>query len=224
MEYADHIRSLESYGATLVHGAVLDVLPKLKKEIDEKISARATNRNRKRATNFSPLSNGLISALMSKRSLLKEILDRVGANRLIQSEVNLLRGGSTWHRDGAVVPWIAYRLALYMEPQAKAEGSFLFVPGSHRRQGEWGEESTRALEGLLPDDDKLKTHPWAIELISQPGDAILFHCGVTHASFGTGNRRQAAMVFAGDAVSNEDKSIRTQFMLNRMLIGTQIFN
>jgi hypothetical protein len=219
---ANQISCLQRYGFTILRGALLAQFGKLESLFNEVLPWEQNQQRTSRQTIFNALGESEWKACYSPDSQLGAVLLGVGAQQMVQDEVNILVGDSTWHRDGRDVPAVAYRAVVYLDAQCSGNGSLMVIPASHNRQHCWVEQSYQFLEDRSAPCRGV-SHPWAMELVSQPGDVVVFHCGLTHASFGGTHRRQVAFVFVGDSISADDRDLRTKFVMNRLLAGTQIF-
>jgi hypothetical protein len=112
----------------------------------------------------------------------------------ITSDGNYYVGDTQWHPDaGGLLPgYHLIKIALYLDPVRKDSGCLRVIPGSHR------EPFHGALRPLQQHRGDPPQYPFgvtgeqvpAVALESDPGDVVLFHQALWHASFGGGNRRR----------------------------------
>lgn len=224
--YYDFKRTeLMTLGFTVLPAYAIDALEYANEVWDIFESNELKNCDKERVTRFEYPGLSKLESQLNKCGI-GNLLKELTATRLLQSEINLLKGDSYWHRDGLVVPHNAYRVAMYLDKLEINAGTLSFVPGSHRMQKFWGQEQIAVLANIENENNKKNsnsTEKCAIQIVSYPGDVIIFNSGVMHASFGGGMRRQIAFVYVGDAVTNEDKQALSHFALNRILTGTTLF-
>lgn len=124
------------------------------------------------------------------------------------SDGNYYVGDTAWHSDGTVMDMSRIKVALYLDPVGRDTGCLRFIPGSHRipmhddlqplrvertRQTIMeGRNVPGALDeyrekGIDVDSVAFDTTPEKIPAYpveSRPGDVVMFHQNLYHASFG----------------------------------------
>lgn len=217
---------LDVLGFTVIRCAVSNILDDIRyvfeKEFEDNVSVPTTLRQ----TLFNSPHLLPIERHIRKNTCLEHILTKSGDIDFIQSEMNVLKGDSTWHRDGKKVPYHAYRIAIYIDGLNKRINTLEFLPGSHRCQEKWTPKEVKVLEEYYDNGEFISETtqmPFSINMELAPGDVVVFNSGIMHASYGGSSRRQIAFVYVGNPIDDEDKVLRTKFCLNRMLYGTKLF-
>jgi hypothetical protein len=186
-------------------------------------SAGAEGLDRRRSRFIEPSENSGFTKAVTDGEV-GRLMREVRAHHVILEECNILVGDSHWHRDGARVPNIAYRIAVYLDPILADHGALSVIPSSHLVTRVW----TPDLVGALPENacaDRGSAQPVpSTRLISNPGDVIVFHSSLIHASFGGGHRRQIALVAVGEPETAAQKAELAQFFLNRYVGGSVMFD
>lgn len=92
-----------------------------------------------------------------------------------------------WKRDG--IPTSDMVTALVMlDPATEFNGCLYFIPGSHRvgdMASEMDDRTTAYRLWVVPKEDLLrvmKEYPEPVPILGAPGDVVLFHCNILHAS------------------------------------------
>lgn len=115
------------------------------------------------------------------------------------SDGNVYSGDTPWHSDHFIgETYTSIKIAFYLDPLNADTGGLRVIPGSHHLtdlyarsldaidfygtgMSEGLPESTFGLEGAsVP----------AVAMETKPGDVLVFHHGLKHASFGGGTRRR----------------------------------
>lgn len=112
----------------------------------------------------------------------------------ITSDGNYYVGDTQWHPDaGGLLPsYHLIKIAFYLDPVRQDSGCLRVIPGSHR------EPFHSALRPLSQHREYPPVFPFGVTgeqipaypLESDPGDVVLFHQALWHASFGGGSQRR----------------------------------
>jgi ectoine hydroxylase-related dioxygenase (phytanoyl-CoA dioxygenase family) len=130
----------------------------------------------------------------------------------ITSDGNYYVGDTQWHPDagGQLPGYHLIKIALYLDPVRKDTGCLRVIPGSHR------EPFHGTQRALFQHREKPPVYPFGVTgeqvpaypLESDPGDVVLFHQALWHASFGGGNqRRMFTMNFTAPPKTDEEVSL-----------------
>jgi len=130
----------------------------------------------------------------------------------ITSDGNYYVGDTQWHPDaGGLLPgYHLIKIAFYLDPVRQDSGCLRVIPGSHR------EPFHGSLRSLAQHREDPPVYPFGVSggqvpafpLESNPGDVVLFHQALWHASFGGGNqRRMFTLNFTAPPTSDEEVAL-----------------
>jgi hypothetical protein len=130
----------------------------------------------------------------------------------ITSDGNYYVGDTQWHPDagGSLLSYHLIKIALYLDPVRADTGCLRVIPGSHR------EPFHSTLKPLVRHREDPPVYPFGVTgeqipaypLESNPGDVVLFHQALWHASFGGGNRRRMfTLNFTAPATTPEEVAL-----------------
>jgi len=112
-------------------------------------------------------------------------------------------GNTPWHTDSAS-PLPSVGFLAYLEPLGAENGALRVLPGSHHP------DFREALRGLRVDGTAASALP-AHVVVTEPGDVILLHEHLFHASFGGGTRRQWRVDFVNAPVGAEAEELTRSY-------------
>ena len=112
------------------------------------------------------------------------------------SDGNFYVGNTEWHSDGYGKSKYRYiKIALYLDPVGRDTGCLRVIPGSHTPPYHHTLEPLSASDS--PGFGVASADVPCAYLESEPGDVVMFHQTMWHASFGGGvGRRMLALSFA----------------------------
>jgi ectoine hydroxylase-related dioxygenase (phytanoyl-CoA dioxygenase family) len=130
----------------------------------------------------------------------------------ITSDGNYYVGDTQWHPDaGGLLPsYHLIKIAFYLDSVRADSGCLRVIPGSHR------EPFHGALRPLFKHRETPVVFPFGVTgahvpaypLESNPGDVVLFHQALWHASFGGGNqRRMFTLNFTAPPTTDEEVAL-----------------
>jgi len=105
------------------------------------------------------------------------------------SDGNLYVGDTHWHRDGGHRGISHIKILVYLDPLTRAQGALRVIPGTHRIDDRYAQESGEA--AMHPETVGMRGAELpdiALEVV--PGDVLIFNHNLLHASFGGGTRRR----------------------------------
>jgi hypothetical protein len=212
------------FGYVRLVGVLRHAIPGLEALFERNLpSARAQGLDRRRSRFINPSENRGFAKAITEGAV-GQLMREVRADNVILEECNILVGDSHWHRDGARVPSIAYRIAVYLDPIRDEYGALSVIPSSHLATSVWTPDLLSSLpESARASAETAQPLP-STKLISDPGDVIIFHSSLIHASFGGGYRRQIALVAVGEPNTPGQKAELAQFFLNRYVGSSIIFD
>jgi hypothetical protein len=113
----------------------------------------------------------------------------------LTSDGNLYVGDTDWHHDATVKGYPQIKVALYLDPVRRDTGCLRVIPGSHEPPYHY------ALDPLSSQDEPgfgvARADVPCAYLESEPGDVVMFHQTMWHATFGGGaGRRMLALSYA----------------------------
>jgi hypothetical protein len=114
-----------------------------------------------------------------------------------------IHGNTPWHTDSAS-PLPSVGFLAYVEPLGADDGALRVLPGSHHP------DFRDALHGLGFDRTAASALP-AHVVVTEPGDLILLHEHLFHASFGGGTRRQWRVDFVNAPVDAEAEELTRSY-------------
>ena len=117
------------------------------------------------------------------------------------SDGNVYCGDTPWHSDGPPgKTCISIKIAFYLDPLDAGSGSLRVIPGSHHQDDRYARSLGAIDYYRAPSDARtgLTEATWSVEgqdvpataLKSEPGDILVFHHELKHASFGGDSRRR----------------------------------
>jgi hypothetical protein len=112
-------------------------------------------------------------------------------------------GNTPWHTDSAS-PLSSVGFLAYLEPLGAEDGALRVLPGSHHP------DFRDALRGLGVNATAASALP-AHVVVTEPGDLILLHEHLFHASFGGGTRRQWRVDFVNAPVGAEAEELTRSY-------------
>ncbi len=121
------------------------------------------------------------------------------------SDGNYYVGDTRWHSDGwRSRGYASIKMALYLDPLTRDTGCLRVIPGSHRP----GDKYADAVQAQIRQSEELwgvhgRDLP-AVALETQPGDLLLFHHNLKHASFGGDARRRMFTINLTQRYREED--------------------
>lgn len=92
----------------------------------------------------------------------------------------------SWHLDGIPEPHLT-TLMVMLDEASEMGGCLYFLPGSHKRgriPPRWDETTAYKFWATTPDEVRaaLAEHDEPVPITGKPGDAVIFHCNLLHAS------------------------------------------
>ena len=126
------------------------------------------------------------------------IQDEIGAPvSLLASEGSLLRGDTTWHRDGSTAPGLLFKANLYLDATRSESGALHVISGSHRSAAP--AELARSEIAVMP---------------SSPGDVCVFDMAAIHgAPGGDRTRRVLNLIFSRSPRGQEDQAAIRDYVM-----------
>jgi hypothetical protein len=130
----------------------------------------------------------------------------------ITSDGNYYVGDTQWHPDagGMLLSYHLIKIAFYLDPVRADSGCLRVIPGSHR------EPFHGTLRALARHREDPPVYPFGVTgaqvpaypLESDPGDVVLFHQALWHASFGGGSqRRMFTLNFTAPPTTDEEVAL-----------------
>jgi ectoine hydroxylase-related dioxygenase (phytanoyl-CoA dioxygenase family) len=154
-----------------------------------------------------------LARLMEDDRLFGAVEDLLGPDLVwITSDGNYYVGDTQWHPDaGGLLPnYHLIKIAIYLDPVRADSGCLRVIPGSHR------EPFHGSLRALFKHREQPPVYPFGVDgahvpaypLESDPGDVVLFHQALWHASFGGGKqRRMFTLNFTAPAATDEEVAL-----------------
>lgn len=130
-----------------------------------------------------------LAALIDDDRIFNMMADILGPDPMwVTSGGNLYVGDSPWHRDATVKGYPQFKIVIYLDSLARDSGCLRLIPGSHKPPYH------HELDPLLEQEE----HPFgvagpgipAVCLETEPGDVVVFHETIWHATFGGAAQRR----------------------------------
>jgi len=116
------------------------------------------------------------------------------------SDGNVYVGDTPWHSDHAFGKYLSIKIAFYLDQLDADSGCIRVIPGSHHAPDHYAQLLGPIDYYRAPPDARmnLPEATWGIPgkdvpaaaLATNPGDVVIFHHELKHASFGGGSRRR----------------------------------
>ena len=179
----------------------------IRREFDDVLGE---DRQRRR---FTGEQRQMVQSFVERRPLLCQLIDDdriylpmeqiLGTDMLwLTSDGNLYVGDTDWHHDATPRGYPQIKVALYLDPVRRDTGCLRVIPGSHEPPYHDVLEPLKAQGFGIAGVDVPCAH-----MESEPGDVVLFHQTIWHASFGgRAGRRMLALSYAPSPKTDEHRA------------------
>jgi hypothetical protein len=196
---AEQLGAFDAFGFLKLPGLLApSEVEEVRREFDDVLAEDRKGRH------FSREERQMVQSFVERRALLSRLIDDdriygpmeqvLGPDLVwLTSDGNLYVGDTDWHHDATVKGYPQIKAALYLDRVQQETGCLRVIPGSHEPPYHHALEPLRSGPGFgIGGGDVPCSY-----LESEPGDVLLFHQTIWHASFGGGaGRRMLALSYA----------------------------
>jgi hypothetical protein len=211
------INFFETFGYLALPGLFSKEIDWIKAEFEAVFQDASVRHERLKRTTVTPF--------IDRRESFCKLLDHPAieaiGNKLLGADFNYLGsdgnyyvGDTPWHSDGAHRVGKYIKLLFYLSPVGHNSGALRVIPGSHLLENGWEVRQAQRSHELWGIE---QSEVPSITLESQPGDLVIFHHNLMHASFGGNQERPMfTMKLARRAVTEEELQDLDSHMINLM--------